>query len=419
MRKFLYAVLVPLAALFAVIPAGSYAAEKGDPLSAILKMQAKVNLELARMDAETASAARQIQATGQSEENIRKILRKLAKSIGYCVDASFVDAAGVMKIVEPQEYRKFEGADISKQTQVIKLRKDLTPVMGDVFMSAEGFYAAAIEYPVFSGSGKLLGSVSMMFVPEKFFASVLSREEKAERSGIHVWVMQTDGRDLYDDNKGDIGSNIITGEAYKQFPTVTDFARKVAAEQSGVGSYDFYDIGTRDVVKKKAAWTTVGIHGTQWRLILTLKEPLPSGNAVNDASITAATQAAASMLQGVYDKYKAGEFTLEQAKKLGADLLRQLRYGDGGREYFWADTTDGVNVVHAIDKSLEGKSRIDANINGVYYIRELISNGRNTGGGFTVYWFPKPGEKTPAKKRAYTTLFKPFGWIIGTGYYLE
>lgn len=59
------------------------------------------------------------------------------------------------------------------------------------------------------------------------------------------------------------------------------------------------------------------------------------------------------MLGALYVKSQNGEITLEQAKKLGADLLRKLRYGTDG--YFWADTTEGVNVVLYGRKDTEGE----------------------------------------------------------------
>jgi methyl-accepting chemotaxis protein len=55
-----------------------------------------------------------------------------------------------------------------------------------------------------------------------------------------------------------------------------------------------------------------------------------------DLLIKSEVETAVSMLQAIYAKHTRGEMTLDQAKKLGADLLRQLRYGTDG--YFWADT---------------------------------------------------------------------------------
>ena len=50
-----------------------------------------------------------------------------------------------------------------------------------------------------------------------------------------------------------------------------------------------------------------------------------------------------SLCQNIYTQYEAGVYTREEAKKLAADEIRQLRYGDGG--YFWVDQYDGTNVV--------------------------------------------------------------------------
>jgi hypothetical protein len=410
-------ILLAAAVLCGFLSADAYCAGKDDPLSVVLTLQGKVNSSFAKMDAEVAAAAKELSKTGISGAEARKIIRKLAKSSRYCVDCSTVDMKGNMVIVEPEEYKKYEGTNIIGQDQVGLLRRTKRPVLGDVFMAVEGFYATALEHPVFSEKGDMIGSISLLFKPDYFFSSVVEAETKG--LPVHVWVMQKDGRDIYDDDPKQIGKNILEDPMYKPFPTVVNFAKKIASDQTGSGSYDFYDIGTKEVIKKDAVWTTVGLYGAQWRLVVTKKEALPSGSKEQDASIKSATQAAASMLQGIYDKHKKGEYTLEQAKKLGADLLRQLRYGDDGKGYFWADTADGLNIVHATDPGIEGKNRYDANINGVYYIRELIANGKKPGGGYTVYWFHKPGGKEPAKKRAYSLLFKPFGWVIGTGYYLE
>ena len=62
-----------------------------------------------------------------------------------------------------------------------------------------------------------------------------------------------------------------------------------------------------------------------------------------DDNIKKQVDNAISLLDTVYAKSEAGECTLEEAEKEGADLLRELRYGESG--YFWADTYDGDNVV--------------------------------------------------------------------------
>ncbi|MDD5043148.1 MAG: cache domain-containing protein [Patescibacteria group bacterium] len=136
-----------------------------------------------------------------------------------------------------------------------------------------------------------------------------------------------------------------------------------------------------------------------------------------DAFIKGQVETAVSMLQALSDQQKAGEISVAKAQELGANLLRELRYGQDG--YFWADTKDGVNVVLYGNKDVEGKNRYEANANGVYYVKEIIKNGMQAGGGFTDYFYTKMGGEEMLAKRTYSLYFEPFDWVVGTGYYLE
>ena len=49
-----------------------------------------------------------------------------------------------------------------------------------------------------------------------------------------------------------------------------------------------------------------------------------------DQSIKEQVENAISMLTGVYAQYENGECSLDEAKKMGAALLRDLRYGEAG-----------------------------------------------------------------------------------------
>ena len=124
-----------------------------------------------------------------------------------------------------------------------------------------------------------------------------------------------------------------------------------------------------------------------------------------------------TLLESIDKKYKNGDYTLEEAKKLSADLVRDLRYKDGG--YFWIDTTDGQNVVLLGNKT-EGTNRINAkDVNGYEMIKDIIKNGMKEGGGYTEYWFPKEGATEASPKRAYSKYYEPFGWVVGTGNYTD
>ena len=137
--------------------------------------------------------------------------------------------------------------------------------------------------------------------------------------------------------------------------------------------------------------------------------------AAQDLLIKSQVETAISMLQTIAAKQQQGEMTIEQAKKLGADLLRNLQYGTDG--YFWADTTEGVNVVLYGRKDVEGKNRLeDKDVKGTLYIKEIIAKAK-AGGGYVEYWFTKKGQTDAQPKRSYVSSFKPFGWVVGTGYY--
>ncbi len=126
---------------------------------------------------------------------------------------------------------------------------------------------------------------------------------------------------------------------------------------------------------------------------------------------------AVSTLQRIYDRHQKGEMSLEDATKLGADLLRSMKFGKDG--YVWADTPEGVNVVY-LGKSSEGKNRYDAkDAKGKFLFHEINKVAMQPGGGYTDYWFPKPGNDTPMPKRSYSLYFKPFNWVIGTGNYVD
>ena len=124
-----------------------------------------------------------------------------------------------------------------------------------------------------------------------------------------------------------------------------------------------------------------------------------------------------SLCQTIYDQYQAGVHTEEEAKKLAADEIRQLRYGDAG--YFWVDQYDGTNVV-LLGNDTEGTNRMETkDANGYQMVKEIIRVGQEADGGYTDYVFPKEGETEPSPKRSYSKAFEPFGWVIGTGNYTD
>lgn len=137
-----------------------------------------------------------------------------------------------------------------------------------------------------------------------------------------------------------------------------------------------------------------------------------------DKQIKEHTETLISSLSGIKNQMTAGILTAEEGKLVAADVIRQSKYGESG--YFWADTTEGVNVVLLGKADVEGTSRLGLkDVNGVMIVQEFMKMTSTAGEGYLDYYFPKKGETVPLQKRGYVKLDKDLGWMIGTGNYVD
>jgi len=219
------------------------------------------------MDAHVAAAAKQMSAYEFTSPQARAVLRNLVRRQPLAVDACVVDMKGRMVAVEPAAFAQHEGADISGQPQVLQLHRTRAPVLSQAFRAVEGFDAADLEHPVFSLKGELTGSVSLLFRPETVAAACVAPAVKG--LPVEVWIMQTDGRILYDADAEEIGRMLFTDPLYEPYPGLRALGRRIAAEPAGEGIYEFLAQGMTAPVRKQARWSSVELHGVQWRVVLT------------------------------------------------------------------------------------------------------------------------------------------------------
>jgi methyl-accepting chemotaxis protein len=105
-----------------------------------------------------------------------------------------------------------------------------------------------------------------------------------------------------------------------------------------------------------------------------------------------------------------------EAMERGKALLRTLRFGKD--DYFYAFNAQGLVQAHPSPK-VENKNLYDApDSDGVFFTRQQIQLAAQ-GGGFVAYRFPRAGGDVPLPKISYATEFKPYGWTIGGGIYLD
>jgi methyl-accepting chemotaxis protein len=79
-------------------------------------------------------------------------------------------------------------------------------------------------------------------------------------------------------------------------------------------------------------------------------------------------------------------------------------------------------VMHAIKPELDGKDLTqNKDPTGKALFVEFVNTvrGSSTGGGFVSYMWPKPGSDQPVEKLSYVKGFEPWGWIIGSGVYID
>ena len=110
----------------------------------------------------------------------------------------------------------------------------------------------------------------------------------------------------------------------------------------------------------------------------------------------------------------------DQIQKMILDALRPIRFEEG-RGYFFALSPDGVVILNAAKPELEGKNLLQLRDSyGQPFIQNLIKTARQSGGGFTEYYWEKPGRPgNDYKKISFVRYFKPYDWIVGTGLYVD
>ena len=125
---------------------------------------------------------------------------------------------------------------------------------------------------------------------------------------------------------------------------------------------------------------------------------------------------------GIFNEYgnlvQKGEVSIDEAKKQVSHRIKNLRYNENN--YFWINDTNLIMVMHPIKPELDGVDLTDnKDSKGKYLFREFVAISKSQGSGFVDYMWPKPGSQKPVAKTSYVKLYEPWGWIIGSGIYID
>jgi len=137
-------------------------------------------------------------------------------------------------------------------------------------------------------------------------------------------------------------------------------------------------------------------------------------------AVRQAVEAAHGVVAHFHSQVGTGEGKLAEAdaKKMALAAVRALRYS--GNEYFWINDNTPVMVMHPMKPELEGKSLSgNKDPSGKPLFVVMVDIVKASGAGFVPYLWPKPGSDQPVPKVSYVKGFAPWGWIIGSGVYVD
>jgi methyl-accepting chemotaxis protein len=129
-------------------------------------------------------------------------------------------------------------------------------------------------------------------------------------------------------------------------------------------------------------------------------------------------QLAKGIAREEYDAAVRNHSPDELARKTAAARISKLRYGND--DYFWINDLGPRMIMHPTKPELDGQDLTDnKDPNGKRLFVEFVNVVKKQGSGFVDYQWPKPGKDAPQPKLSYVTGFEPWGWVIGTGVYID
>ena len=113
-----------------------------------------------------------------------------------------------------------------------------------------------------------------------------------------------------------------------------------------------------------------------------------------------------------------GSVSESEAKRQAIATIKTLRYGSG--DYFWINDMAPRMIMHPTKPALDGQDlSAMADANGMKLFVAFVDVVKAKGAGVVSYMWPKPGSDIPVPKASYVKGFAPWGWVIGSGVYID
>ena len=116
-----------------------------------------------------------------------------------------------------------------------------------------------------------------------------------------------------------------------------------------------------------------------------------------------------------------GELSRKESQTRAINQVKNLRYGPEEKDYFWINDMQPKMVMHPYLPELDGEILTDyADPEGKHLFIAFVDTVRKYGEGFVPYmWQWKDDPNRIVHKLSFVKGFEPWGWIIGTGMYLD
>jgi methyl-accepting chemotaxis protein len=125
-----------------------------------------------------------------------------------------------------------------------------------------------------------------------------------------------------------------------------------------------------------------------------------------------------SVLVEQYKLETEGKITRDEAQKHALEAIRTMRYE--GDNYFWINDMHPTMVMHPVKPEMNGEDLSNVkDPTGKAIFVEFVNAARTPEGNYVLYQWPKPGKDKPVQKLSYVRQFEPWGWVVGTGVYVE
>jgi methyl-accepting chemotaxis protein len=129
-------------------------------------------------------------------------------------------------------------------------------------------------------------------------------------------------------------------------------------------------------------------------------------------------ESAHSILVTQHALFSKGEIDESTAKATALKTIKAMRYNKDN--YFWINDSKPAMIMHPIKPDLDGKDLSGfADPQGKKLFVEMARLVDRQGEGMVPYQWPKPGSEKPIDKISYVKGFKPWGWIVGSGIYID